>query len=50
MLVRSSLPPNRGDRSSAHKLKEKLEMYQAGHFGGRGMSMFAEWGLGARCW
>ncbi|CAE6967444.1 PAO3 [Symbiodinium natans] len=28
IISKSSLPPNRGDRSSAHKLKEKLEMYQ----------------------
>lgn len=27
--VRSHLPPNKGDRSAAYKLKEKLEMYQA---------------------
>ena len=26
---RSQLPPNKGDRSAAYKLKEKLDMYQA---------------------
>ncbi|CAJ1440604.1 unnamed protein product [Effrenium voratum] len=29
IISKSSMPPNKGDRSCAFKLKEKLEMYQA---------------------
>ena len=36
---RSQLPPNKGDRSSAYKLKEKLDMYQARHEMGLGPKM-----------